>query len=155
MDFSIGSKYESSSAATISCAGELDVGSCRKLIDAIETVYQPELERLRVDLSEVTFMDSTGIGCLIHADLQCRKQDVRLEIVPGTATVNLIRRTHARHPPLALSLPSGVHAEIDATNTIRLGRSRQCQPEFASTCTPAAAGRSETTSHSCLHLSLP
>jgi hypothetical protein len=53
MDFSIGSKYESSSAATISCAGELDVGSCRKLIDAIETVYQPELERLRVDLSEV------------------------------------------------------------------------------------------------------
>jgi anti-sigma B factor antagonist len=94
VDFSIGSKNESSSAATICCAGELDVGSCRKLIDAIERVYRPDLEQLRVDLSGVTFIDSTGIGCLIHADMQCRKQGVRLEIVPGTATLNLIRLTH-------------------------------------------------------------
>lgn len=94
MDFSIGLKRESSSAATICCAGELDVGSCRKLIDTIESAYEPELERLRVDLSGVTFIDSTGIGCLIHADLQCRKQNVRLEIVPGTATLDLIRLTH-------------------------------------------------------------
>jgi len=94
MDFTIGSKYESSCAATIRCAGELDVGSCRRLIDAIESVYGPELQQLRVDLSGVTFIDSTGIGCLIHADLQCRKQGVRLEIVPGTATLNMIRMTH-------------------------------------------------------------
>jgi anti-anti-sigma factor len=94
MDFRIGSKRESPSAATIRCDGELDVGSCRKLIDAIERLYEPELERLRIDLSGVTFIDSTGIGCLIHADLQCRKQDIRLEIVPGTATLNLIRLTH-------------------------------------------------------------
>ncbi len=101
MGFSIGSKRESSSTATISCAGELDVGSCRKLIDAIERLYEPELKRLRVDLSGVTFIDSTGIGCLIHADLQCRKQDIRLEIVPGTATLNLIRLTHlGKHLPL-------------------------------------------------------
>lgn len=38
MDFNIDSKHESSSAATICCAGELDVGSCRKLIDAIESI---------------------------------------------------------------------------------------------------------------------
>ena len=44
MDFSIGSKRESSSAATICCAGELDVSSCRKLIDAIEKIYAPELD---------------------------------------------------------------------------------------------------------------
>ncbi len=101
MDFSIESNQESSYAATIRCAGELDVGSCRRLIDAIERAYQPELERLSVDLSQVTFIDSTGIGCLIHADLQCRKQDVRLEIVPGTATLNLIRMTHlGNHLPV-------------------------------------------------------
>lgn len=101
MDFSIGSKQESSAAATICCAGELDVSSCRKLIDAIENLYAPELERLRVDLSGVTFIDSTGIGCLIHADLQCRKQDIQLEIVPGIATLDLIRLTHlGAHLPL-------------------------------------------------------
>lgn len=101
MDFSIGSKRESLSAATICCAGELDVGSCRKLIDAFERLHEPRLERLRVDLSGVTFIDSTGIGCLIHADLQCRKQDIRLEIVPGAATLNLIRLTRlGKHLPL-------------------------------------------------------
>lgn len=101
MGFSIGVNYESSCAATIRCAGELDVGSCRRLIDAIESTYGPKLERLRVDLSHVTFIDSTGIGCLIHADLQCRKQDVRLEIAPGAATLDLIRLTHlGNHLPL-------------------------------------------------------
>jgi anti-sigma B factor antagonist len=106
MDFTIGSKYESSAAATICCAGELDVGSCRKLIDAIESVYEPELQQLRVDLSGVTFIDSTGIGCLIHADLQCREQGIRLEIVPGTATLNLIRLTHlGAHLTLTDSVP--------------------------------------------------
>lgn len=101
MDFSIGVNHESSYAATIRCAGELDVGSCRRLIDAIESAYQPELERLCIDLRHVTFIDSTGIGCLIHADLQCHKQDVRLEIIPGTATLNLITMTHlGNHLPL-------------------------------------------------------
>lgn len=101
MDFSIWLKRESSSAATICCAGALDVGSCRKLIDEIESLYQPELERLRVDLSRVTFIDSTGIGCLIHADLQCQKQDVRLEIVPSIATLGVIRLTRLGiHLPL-------------------------------------------------------
>jgi anti-sigma B factor antagonist len=107
MDFNIGVNHESPTATTIRCVGELDVGSCRKLIDAIESSYDPTLERLRVDLSGVTFIDSTGIGCLIHADLQCRKQDVRLEIVPGTATLNLITLTHlGNHLPLADEPPA-------------------------------------------------
>jgi anti-sigma B factor antagonist len=105
VDFSIGSDHESSSAATIRCVGELDVGSCGKLIDAIERAYGSELERLRVDLSAVTFIDSTGIGCLIHAQLQCRKQNVRLEIVPGAATLDLIRLTGlGNHLPLTRSV---------------------------------------------------
>jgi anti-sigma B factor antagonist len=101
MSFSIDSDHESSYTATIRCAGELDVGSCRKLIDAIESVYQPELERLCVDLGQVTFIDSTGIGCLIHAHLQCRGQGVRLEIVPGSALLNVVRLTHlGSHLPI-------------------------------------------------------
>lgn len=108
LGFSIALKRESSSAATICCVGELDVGSCRKLIDAIESVYQPELERLRVDLSLVTYIDATGIGCLIHADLQCRKLDVRLEIVPSIATLGVIRLTR-----LGIHLPLTDHPAAD------------------------------------------
>ena len=87
MDFSIGLKRESSTAATIRCAGALDVGSCRKLIDAIESLYRAGARTAARRSQRVTFIDSTGIGCLIHADLQCRKQGVRLEIVPSTATL--------------------------------------------------------------------
>jgi anti-anti-sigma regulatory factor len=55
----------------------------------------------------VTFIDSTGIGCLIHADMQCRKQDIRLEIVPGTATLDLIRLTHLGNHLLLANPASG------------------------------------------------
>jgi len=81
------------SATTICCSGELDVASCGKLIDAIETAYEPGLAVLRVDLFQVTFIDSTGMGCLIHGALQSTKLGVRFEVVPGRATLDLMRTT--------------------------------------------------------------
>ena len=101
MGFSIESRHDSSCAVTIRCDGELDVGSCHKLIDAVERSYGPELERLRIDFSNVTFIDSTGIGCVIHAQIQCLKQGVQLEVVPGAAMLRLIELTHlGNHLPL-------------------------------------------------------
>ena len=89
--FSVEMERETPSATTISCSGELDVASCVKLIDAIESAYVPGLAVLKVDLFEVTFIDSTGMGCLIHGALQSTKQGVRFEIVPGEATLDLMR----------------------------------------------------------------
>lgn len=93
MGFTVDVERRLPSATSIRCSGELDVASCAKLIDAIERAYTPGLVALRVNLAEVTFIDSTGIGCLIHGALQCHRQGVRFEVVPGKATLTVMRLT--------------------------------------------------------------
>ena len=69
----------------IRCEGELDVGQCAKLIDMLDRVFEDEVERLVVDLSDVTFIDSTGIGCLLHGAFKAEKLSVAFEVLPGRA----------------------------------------------------------------------
>jgi anti-sigma B factor antagonist len=72
-----------SGVATVRCAGEIDVGTCTKLIDALERVKLQDVTLVRVDLSGVTFIDSTGIGCLLHGALRAEKAGSAFEIVPS------------------------------------------------------------------------
>ncbi|HET6848852.1 MAG TPA: STAS domain-containing protein [Gaiellales bacterium] len=76
--------------ATVRCAGEIDVGTCTKLIDALERVELHDGEAVRVDLSRVTFIDSTGIGCLLHGALRAEKAGVDFEIVPSEAVERFV-----------------------------------------------------------------
>ncbi|HEY0388750.1 MAG TPA: STAS domain-containing protein [Gaiellales bacterium] len=78
--------WSDTDAAVIRCAGEIDVGTCRKLIDALERVQLQKVPAIRVDLRAVTFIDSTGIGCLLHGALRSEKAGMAFEVVPS-ATV--------------------------------------------------------------------
>jgi anti-anti-sigma factor len=51
-------------AATLAVSGELDVATCAELREAGEKAAQ-ENTSLRLDLRDVTFIDSSGIGALI------------------------------------------------------------------------------------------
>lgn len=73
-------------AVTIDCAGELDVSTAAKLIDAFDRVYEQRPRQIAVDLRGVTFLDSTGLGCLMHGALCCKKLGIELEVVPSEAT---------------------------------------------------------------------
>jgi anti-sigma B factor antagonist len=44
--------------------GEVDVSTVVALRAAVDQLDQPQIERLALDLREVTFMDSTGLGWL-------------------------------------------------------------------------------------------
>lgn len=44
--------------------GEVDVSTVVALRTAVDELARPQLERLTLDFSEVTFMDSTGLGWL-------------------------------------------------------------------------------------------
>jgi anti-sigma B factor antagonist len=44
--------------------GEIDVSTVVALRTAVDQLDQPQVERLSLDLREVTFMDSTGLGWL-------------------------------------------------------------------------------------------
>jgi len=78
-------------AKVVICAGEIDTGSCAKLIDALEQVGVPGTRHVQVDLGAVSFIDSTGIGCLIHGCLRCRKLGIAFDIVPEDALTQIMR----------------------------------------------------------------
>jgi anti-anti-sigma factor len=71
----------------IRCTGEIDLASVDQLEEAIDWSYTPELETLRIDLSAVTFIDSSVIRCLIDAHGRCSRLATRFEVV-GSDRVN-------------------------------------------------------------------
>jgi len=74
----------------VRCAGEIDVATCASLIDTFDSLVPDADTTVRVDLRDVTFIDSTGIGCLLHAALQARAAGTPFEIVPGQTTTRFI-----------------------------------------------------------------
>ena len=66
------------------------MGTCNKLIDALERAELQDAAAVRVDLSRVTFIDSTGIGCLLHGALRAEKSGVEFDIVPSEAVERFV-----------------------------------------------------------------
>lgn len=70
---------------------ELDMNSCKELrtiIDGYIMRYQPE--EVTLDLSEVKFMDSSGIGLLIGRYNLIKLMDSKLTILNPSSTVKRV-----------------------------------------------------------------
>jgi anti-sigma B factor antagonist len=52
---------------TVACAGELDMSTAGRFLEAVREACQGRPERLRLDLSGVEFVDSTGLRSLLRA----------------------------------------------------------------------------------------
>jgi anti-anti-sigma factor len=78
-------------ATVITCEGEIDLGSTAELMEAISTSITRDLQLLRVDASEVGFLDSSGLRCLLEADRRCADNGVRFEIIPSAHVARLLR----------------------------------------------------------------
>ena len=92
-----------SAGVEICCAGEMDVGSCAKLIDAFDRAFSGGVDVVQVDMRAVTFIDSTGIGCLLHAALKAEKLGTALFVIPSDSVRRFIDVTGLGH---ALQLAS-------------------------------------------------
>ena len=71
-------------------AGELDLAT---VADAEEVVARARRESpgsLRLDLSELTFLDSSGLRLVIQIDAACRADGWALEILPGPRGVQRV-----------------------------------------------------------------
>lgn len=68
---------------TLSLRGELDIATADQLTDALATVTPAAGERLVIDLTEVGFMDSTGLRVLIATNRQAQAAGYELVIVTG------------------------------------------------------------------------
>ena len=96
---------------TISLGGEIDVAAGRSVRAAVadSILVDPRPDRLVIDLTDTTFMDSTGLNALVLARHAARFVGAVLEVTSGPPTVmrvleisGLQRFLNVRSPPPSL-----------------------------------------------------
>ncbi len=65
----------------ISVSGEVDLATSPKLDSAVIAALKFGTEGLVIDLSDVTFMDSSGLGVIVRGLKRCREADIALDLV--------------------------------------------------------------------------
>lgn len=79
---------------TIRCIGKLTYTSCETLRAAVQTVL-PETKRLVLDLKDLTYLDSFGLGVLVGVYLSAKRQDRQLKLINVDQQArNIIRITN-------------------------------------------------------------
>ena len=77
---------ERDGAVVIRLVGELDLYNAHQVREELFSVAGREPERLIVELSGVTFIDSTGLGVLIEARTRLVNRHAFLLVAPGLET---------------------------------------------------------------------
>lgn len=77
-------------AAVIALAGELDLPVAPLVREALARALREPGERLIIDLSGLTFIDSSGLYALLRADKDCRAAGRVLTIWPGPPNVQKV-----------------------------------------------------------------
>ncbi len=88
--------------AVVQVSGELDVYTAPALEEALGELVDQGRVAIIVDLTGVTFMDSTGLGLLIKALKWTREKDGALRIVANTEKVLKVFRVTGLDSVLAL-----------------------------------------------------
>lgn len=72
---------------TIALRGEMDLSNAGEVERELRHAEATDVRTIMVDLSELTFMDSTGIRLLIAADVRSRADSCRLSLMRPPAAV--------------------------------------------------------------------
>lgn len=74
----------------VGLVGELDLSSVAKVQEELRRVEQSPVGTLVLDLSKLTFLDSTGLRCIITADERAREAGRRMVVVRGPEAVQRV-----------------------------------------------------------------
>jgi anti-anti-sigma factor len=74
----------------VALMGELDLSTVAKVQEALRKIEAGSPATLVVDLSKLTFLDSTGLRCIVTADERAREQGRRVVIVRGPDPVQRV-----------------------------------------------------------------
>ena len=80
MSLSIDIRSGAAGAASVVVSGEVDVSNADELRTALDQCLAGDVIDLTVDLAEVPYIDSTGIGVLVGAAHRAAEKNVRLEV---------------------------------------------------------------------------
>ena len=76
--------------ARLVLSGELDMGARFRAEQALDRLLAAPLEQLVVDLGEVTFLDSSGMGLILEVDERARREAFKLRLLPGPPEVQRV-----------------------------------------------------------------
>jgi anti-anti-sigma factor len=81
-------------AGTLAVPGEWDMSKTFTVEPALERALDhPGLNRLTLDLTGTTFLDSTGLGVVIRLAGDAEQRGIELQIVPGPPEVQRVFET--------------------------------------------------------------
>ncbi len=75
---------------TSRCAGELDLSTVDKVERALAEAERGSPPLVLIDLSALTFLDSTGLRTIVTADQRAREAGRRVAVVKGPETVHRV-----------------------------------------------------------------
>lgn len=76
--------------ARLVLGGELDMDARFKAEQALDELLSEPVEQLVVDLGEVTFVDSTGMGLVLEVHERARSEGFRLRLLRGPDDVQRV-----------------------------------------------------------------
>jgi anti-sigma B factor antagonist len=81
---------EQDGAVHVHLRGELDLSTIEKVESALTTVEEHSPATIVLDLTGLSFLDSTGLRTIVTADQRARRADRRLVVVKGPETVHRV-----------------------------------------------------------------
>jgi anti-anti-sigma factor len=75
----------------IRCVGKMTYTSAELLRSTVRPLF-PETKRVVLDLKDMTYLDSFGLGVLVGAYLSARRQDCQLRLINANPQVQQIMR---------------------------------------------------------------
>lgn len=81
--------------ALVSATGEVDLNSSPQLRQAMAPQIKKKMRGLIIDLSQVSYMDSSGIATLVEAMQGCKKVGMALRLAaPSPAVSEVFKMAH-------------------------------------------------------------
>jgi anti-anti-sigma factor len=77
-------------ATLITCRGGADFRTVGELSEAIAWSIESQPAVLRLDLTEVGFIESSGLGCLVVAAVSCHRHGVLLQVIASPSVRRLL-----------------------------------------------------------------
>ena len=74
----------------VALVGELDLSTVAKVQEELRRIEASSPETVVVDLSKLTFLDSTGLRCIVTADERARDEGRRMVVVRGPDAVQRV-----------------------------------------------------------------
>lgn len=101
-------RRHSAGTLTLQLRGELDLRSAPRLERALSGALSGSQQRLVLDMTRVSFMDSCGLRAVLRAQRECKQRGCSLSVLAGDQAIRLFELTGVRD-----SLPLGEVPQID------------------------------------------